>query len=401
MPERKQIYRLFAATFFLSLAFSTWRSVLNNFLVEDLGATGLDRGMMEAVREVPGLLSVLLMAVVGTIGEPVLGSLCMLLLSGGTLAFSYSQNVHDTLFPLFVASMGIHLWIPVRQSLLLALTQRSATGAVLGDASAVGGIAALLGSAMVYLSVQRIGYRGVFVESTVAAALGGLVMLSLFGISTAKHKDRILVRRRYLLFYVLTMLDGCRRQIFITFALFALVKVHGATALEITVLIAASQGINVVVQPLIGRCTDRFGERALLLVGTMVPIGVFIGYALVYAKPVLFALYCLDSACLGTNIARTTYLNKIAPREDVLPSLSFGVTVNHVLAVPLPLLGGILWERLGHTATFLTGAGIAVVAVIAASYVPAKEALDRQETGSCRPLPSQPDGNRTDTEARC
>jgi len=380
MPERKQIYRLFVATFFVSLGYFTWRSVLNNFLVEDLGATGFDRGLMEAVREVPGLLSVLLMAVVGTIAEPALGFLCMLLLAGGTLAFSFSRDVHATLFPLFIASTGIHLWIPVRQSLLLALTQRSSTGAVLGDARAVSGIAALFGAAMVYLSVHRIGYRGVFVESAVAATLGGLVMLSLFGISTAKHKDRILVRRRYLLFYMLTMLDGCRRQIFVTFALFALVSVHGATAREIAVVIAASQGINVVVQPLIGRGTDRFGERVLLLIGATVPIMVFIGYAFVYAKPVLFALYCLDSACLGTNIARATYLNKIAPREDVLPSLSFGMTMNHVLAVPLPLVGGVLWERFGYATTFLTGAGIAVVAVIAASCVPAKEKLDRQET---------------------
>lgn len=379
MHKRKQIYRLFAATFFLSLAFCMWRMVLNNFLVEDLGATGFDRGMMEAVREVPGLLSVLLMAAVGMIAQPVLGFLCALLLAGGTLAFSFSQDVSATLFPLFIASMGIHLWIPIRQSLLLALTQRSSTGAVLGDVRAVSGIAALLGSAMVYFSVYRIGYRGIFVESTVAAVLGGLVMLSLLGISTAKHKDLILVRRRYGLFYLLTMLDGCRRQIFITFALFALVSVHHATAREIAVLIAVSQAINVFVQPLIGRSTDRFGERVLLLIGATVPIMVFIGYAFVYAKPILFALYCLDSACLGTNIARTTYLNKIAPREDVLPSLSFGVTMNHVIAVPLPLVGGILWERLGHAATFLTGAGIAVVALIAASYVPAKGELERQE----------------------
>ena len=377
--QRTQIYRLFAVTFFLSLAFYTWRSVLNNFLVEDLGATGFDRGLMEAVREVPGLLSVLFMAVVGTIAQPVLGFLCMLLLAGGTLAFSFSQDVNATLIPLFIASMGIHLWIPVRQSLLLALTHRDVTGAVLGDARAVGGIAALLGSALVYFSVTHIGYRGVFVGSTAAAVLGGLVMLGLFGIPTTKHKDRILVRRRYRLFYLLTMLDGCRRQIFITFALFALVSVHGATVREITVVLAVSQAINVVVHPLIGRCIDRFGERALLLVGAVVPIFVFIGYAFVYAKPVLFGLYCLDSACLGTNIARTTYLNKIAPREDVLPSLSFGLTMNHVIAVPLPLVGGILWERFGHAATFFTGVGIAVVAVIASNCVPPKKDLAGQQ----------------------
>jgi len=53
--------------------------------------------------------------------------------------------------------------------------------------------------------------------------------------------------------------------------------------------------------------------------------------------------------------------------------------MNHVIAVPLPLVGGILWERLGHAATFLTGAGIAVVALIAASYVPAKGELEHQE----------------------
>ena len=179
----RYVYRLFAAHFFLSLSFYIWRGVLNNFLVEDLGATGFDRGLMESVREVPGLLSVLLMAVLGAIAEPLLGFLCMMLLAGGTFMFSLSQDVTSTLLPLFVASMGIHLWIPVRGSLLLSLTHRRSTGAVLGDASAVAGIAALAGSALVYLSVGRAGYRGVLWESVEAALLGALVMLGLSAVA--------------------------------------------------------------------------------------------------------------------------------------------------------------------------------------------------------------------------
>ena len=375
----RYVYRLFAAHFFLSLSFYIWRGVLNNFLVEDLGATGFDRGLMESVREVPGLLSVLLMAVFGAMAEPLLGFLCMMLLAGGTFMFSLSQDVTSTLLPLFVASMGIHLWIPVRQSLLLSLTHRRSTGAVLGDASAVAGIAALAGSALVYLSVGRAGYRGVFWESVAAALLGALVMLGLMGVPTVRRRERFVVRRRYSLFYLLTMLDGSRRQIFITFALFALVKVHGATAKEIAVLIAVSQAINIFAQPLIGRSTDRFGERTILLIGTAVPIFVFTGYAFVHSKPVLFALYCLDSACLGTNIARTTYLGKIAPREHVLPSLSLGLTANHIMAVPLPLVGGYLWGRFGYSVTFLAGAFVSAIALVAATFVPTKGELEAKE----------------------
>ena len=62
---------------------------------------------------------------------------------------------------------------------------------------------------------------------TASTATGGAALL--FARRDRPHKKtrRIVVRRRYGLYYALNFLQGCRKQMFITFAIFALVKIHG------------------------------------------------------------------------------------------------------------------------------------------------------------------------------
>ena len=64
-------------------------------------------------------------------------------------------------------------------------------------------------------------------------------------------------RRRYWLFYFLTFMAGARRQIFIAFAVFLLVKKFGFTVQWITALFVINNGINYFLSPAIGRAIIR------------------------------------------------------------------------------------------------------------------------------------------------
>ncbi|TVM28068.1 MFS transporter, partial [Oceanidesulfovibrio marinus] len=45
----------------------------------------------------------------------------------------------------------------------------------------------------------------------------------------------------------------------------------------------------------------------------------------------------------NSSMAIRTYFQKIADPADIAPSMAVGFTINHIAAVLIPVLGGILW----------------------------------------------------------
>ncbi|MEW6754822.1 MAG: MFS transporter, partial [Candidatus Latescibacterota bacterium] len=188
----------------------------------------------------------------------------------------------------------------------------------------------------------------------------------------------LVFRRRYALFYVLQALQGCRKQMFITFAIFALVKVHGMPVQTAMVLSLVNQAFVFLTGPLMGRLVDRLGERVTLSFSHLVLIFVFLGYAWVDHRPTLYFLYCVDNAIFFGAIALTTYLHKIAPEQDVKPSLAMGVTMNHLSAVVAPILGGFAWHYFGHEVIFVSGAVLSLISLVASQRVDPARQLARE-----------------------
>ena len=54
-------------------------------------------------------------------------------------------------------------------------------------------------------------------------------------------------------------------------------------------------------------------------------------------------------------IGTTTYLRKICRPEDLAPSLAMGVSLAHLTAIVVPIIGATLWARLGYQFPFLFG----------------------------------------------
>jgi len=382
---KKYIIVFFSAQFCMMLSFRLWRAVFENFAVEVCEIDSVYRGILESIREIPGVAIVALSAVAILFTESTLASLCLFITSLGMFMFNFSGGFGSLILPLLLASTGMHLFMPVRSSLALSLTQEGKKAKQLALLGTIGSVAGLIGSGLVYLifkyiqidslyiaerTISEVQFRSVFIFATIVAAIGGIMMLTVSREEKAELKhERFIFRRKYSLYYVITFLGGCRRHIFTTFAAYALVKVHGVRAEHIALLMAVNSVLNICTRYILGHFVDRIGEKRSLTVGYTVLIFVFMGYAHIKYLPLLYILYCLDNMCFGFEVARTTYLDKIAPQEHIMQTISLGITMNHLSAIPVPIIGGFIWKKFGYSWTFMAGAAILLFSLIAVGRI--------------------------------
>jgi len=52
-----------------------------------------------------------------------------------------------------------------------------------------------------------------------------------------------------------------------------------------------------------------------------------------------------------------------------MQTISLGITMNHLSAIPVPILGGFIWKKFGYKWTFMTGAAILIFSLIAVSKI--------------------------------
>jgi predicted MFS family arabinose efflux permease len=223
------------------------------------------------------------------------------------------------------------------------------------------------------LSISGWGYRNLFY------AMGGVVMVgSIFALRNGRQaqggllrkKRKVVFRRDYWIYYLLTFLMGSRRHIFTTFAIFMLVQVYGINVRQTALLFLVNNVISSYSSAKLGKLVGRFGERKVLTFNFIGLIGVFLGYAYISFLPVLFALFVVDHVFFGFNLAVDSYFQKIAHGpEEITSNVSLAQTINHVSALVVPILGGLLWEQVAPAATFLAGVGIAVVSLILVQFI--------------------------------
>ena len=158
----------------------------------------------------------------------------------------------------------------------------------------------------------------------VCTAMGGLALFWADNKDAPAGEKRLVLKRRYLIFYALNFLQGMRKQMFITFAIFALVKVHGMPVETTMILVLINQVLITLTAAWMGRLVDRFGERRMLTLSYSVLVFVFLGYAIVEHRPSLYALYCLDNLIFFGGIALTTTRTRSRPRTNSNPRSPWG-----------------------------------------------------------------------------
>jgi predicted MFS family arabinose efflux permease len=226
-------------------------------------------------------------------------------------------------------------------------------------------LASVLATGIVYFLASSLGYRTLFVAVGVMAVIGGLLLVPLGNIGDSLPPGRkVILRRRYWLYYTLSFLMGSRRHIFTTFAIFLLVKQYGISVQTTAVLFLANSLINIYTLRLAGQLVSRLGERLTLSIAFSSLAFIFLGYAYITYLPILFVLFVLDNVLFGFNMALTTYFQKIAVTpEEITSNLATEQAINHVAAVIVPMIGGAAWELLGAQVPFIMGVVIVLAAL--------------------------------------
>jgi MFS transporter len=370
--RRRGLFFVGMAVAGVGFALSMQMAVNSNFVVDVMGIDGHEQGIMEAARESCGIIALGVLAILAGLAEPLVAAAMLSLTGVGLVAYGYAPGYLLLVASSVVWSQGLHVWMPLPQSMTLALAEPGRAGFRLGQirrAGSIGSIVALL--AALGLTLLKVPIRPLFLLAGVVVVLGGLACLWVpRNIKTPG--PRLVFRKRYGLYYLLQFLEGWRKQIFVAFAGYLLVKKYGIPLETMIWLWISTQAILWIAATPVGRLIDRVGERRVLMCYFLCLTMCFVGYAFVTNVWLLCGIYVIDNSFFVLAMALTTYVNRIAPPSEHTATLSMGVAMNHVAAVSMPIVGAILWRSVGPTWVFLLGAAAALVSVAVAAFVPGR-----------------------------
>lgn len=377
LKDRKTLLYLLAIG--NTIAFVTWQVMLNNFAVEQAQFTGEEIGILQSLREVPGFLAFTAILVMLFIRQQNFAILSLVTLGVGTAITAFYPSALWLYFTTVIMSIGFHYLETLHNSLSLQWLKKEEAPQVLGKLMSTRAISnfLVLGAIYIYLFFYSANYFLIYMlAGGITVAIGVFCWLAIPHFEDqVVQKKSLFLRKQYWLYYCLTFLAGARRQIFVVFAGFLLVEKFGFPVENVVLLTLVNAALTFWLAPKIGSLISFIGERRALTIEYVGLIIVFVSYAFVDTIAVAIALYLLDHLFFAMAIAIKTYFQKIADPADIAATSSISFTINHIAAVVLPALLGLVWV-VNHSAVFLIGAAIAVCSLLLTQLIP-----DRPEAG--------------------
>jgi hypothetical protein len=369
---------------FLGVAQSVDGSTLANYLKEHFGMLILQRSALEFPRELPGLLVVLVIGALSFLGGDVRISVAAnLIAAAGMLTLGLLPPVYAYAIPvIFIYSMGQHIFMPLSGSIGMSFAKPGETGRILGRLSSVSNVAVVISSAALWALFRfaHISFTTAFSIGAAAFVIAAVLLGFIRPTHAVRGKRRYIFRKEYRLYYWLCMLYGARKQIFLTFGPWALVEVFLQPVATMTLLFFIGAVIGIFVKPWIGHLIDKVGERFVLSAEAFLFFFTCLGYS--FAENLfrpsaaiffIYICYITDFTLDSVGMARITYMKKIALKpEEISPSLSLGTSLDHIVTIFLPILGGLAWSRGGaggYRYVFLGGAVIAFANFISSRMI--------------------------------
>lgn len=359
----------------MPVAFSTWNALLNNFVVERAGFTGVEIGILQSLREIPGFLAFTVIFVLLIIKEQAFAVVALALLGIGVALAGFFPSAIGLYCTTVLMSTGFHYFEVLKQSLALQWFEKSDAPQALGKLISVGAITSLVVYSVLWglLEVLDLDYAWIFMIA--GGVCCGLAVFMWLGFpqfeSTHEQTRKLVLRKRYWLYYALTFFSGARRQIFMVFAAFLMVEKFGYSASQVALLFLINYAFNWLFAEKIGSLIGRIGERTALSIEYAGLIIVFTAYAFVENPYVGAGLYVIDHMFFALAIAMSTYFQKIASPEDIASSSGVSFTINHIAAVVVPASLGLVWI-VSPAAVFLIGTGFAVCSLLLSQNIPAR-----------------------------
>lgn len=383
---RRPVFLLALMAFAMPISFSVWMALLNNFVIEIVGFTGVEIGWLHTIREIPGLLSVGVIFLLIYLNEQLLAPLALILLGLASGLTAYFSSFGGVIVLTFLASVGFHYFEAANQSIQLQWIDKRMAPQTLGWIAAVGSLSSLIAyiTLVVTWKAFNLSFSFVYLSSGLLTVVIALICIFFYPrIDTIHSKSRgMIIRKRYWLYYALQVMSGARRQIFLVFAAFMMVERFNFQVHEITLLFLVNFIGTMAFSPIVGQMINIFGERRILILEYIGLVIIFLAYAGIYffdwGVSVGIGLFVLNHLFFAMSFAVKTYFQKIADPEDIAPSVAVAFTINHIPAVFLPAFLGYVWVVF-PTGIFLLAALMAFISLILAFLIP-KNPLKGHET---------------------
>jgi predicted MFS family arabinose efflux permease len=353
-----------------TVGLQTWTTLFNNFAVEVVGFNGAQVGLVQSIREIPGFLSLLAIYVLLVIREHRLSAFSILILGAGLAATGFFPSFAGIAVTTLISSFGFHFFETTNMSLTLQYFKKDESPWVFGKLTSLAAATSIGIGLLIWVLMSFLSFSQVYL------ATGGLIVAAgLWALrrdpsdpQALPQRRQMVFRKKYWLFYFLTFMAGARRQIFMAFSVLLLVQKFGYSVQEVTILFAINNAINFFLGPYVGKSIIRFGERKLLSLEYVSVIFLFTAYAVVSSKLLVALIYILDQIFFTFAIAIRTYFQKVADPQDIAPSMAVGFTINHLAAVFLPAIGGLLWV-VDYRIPFFAGAAMGVISLAAVQKI--------------------------------
>ncbi|MEL7570436.1 MAG: MFS transporter [Eubacteriaceae bacterium] len=357
---------------FLGIATGIYSTIFNNFLSDTYHLSAQARGMLEFPRELPGALIFIVISSLAFLGDVKLFSIGAVITAVGAAGLGLlSPSFALLVVWMIINNLGLHMMLPLTPVIGMNLSKNENYGMRLGRYAAYNLFATIIGYGIIWAGFKFLSfnYKVSFIIASVFYLFGAIAVMRIKINKTSVKKNKLIFRKKYTLFYILSIVNGARKQIFLTFAPWVLIQMYNVDPPQFAVLGLVIAAVSIMTRTIVGKAIDIKGERFILSLTAILLIFICMGYAFAnrIAAPniaviIIAACYVIDNSMSAVDMARSTYLKKIAVHpDDVSRTLAAGTSLDHVVAMTIPFFGGLLWTKYGYEYVFLAAALIAVL----------------------------------------
>ena len=394
MPPEKQRWavRIFVAVLALAaLANGLGNSILSNYFNEVFHIDSVQRGLIEVPRESPGILCMVLVAALGGLGNLWMSVAAQLLVLAGMIVMGWCGPSYGVMLVfLFIHSLGMHLFMPLNDAISMDLAEHGREGATLGRFKGVYTLFSMVAAVLVFFGF-RSGFFSFQTQTIMpfalgaAATAGAVVLLALMALSVKQtdgvKNHKLLFRRQYLPYYMVTLAYGCQKRIKIVFAPWVIINLLGQGADTVALLTIVVHLAGTWLAPVIGRMLDRLGVKKMLLLEALYIAvsfsvmgwlaGMLAGGSFGLRDPLTWMVYGAYVLCVlfeQFNMVHSYMMRSIALNpSEVTRTLSVGLSVDHVMAIIASPVMGMIWKAWGVQYVFAAAMLSALLQVAAAA----------------------------------
>jgi len=404
-PDAK-VGRFLSVLILFGISFGLYRGIQDNYLAEIIHITPFERGIVEFFRETPGLLLILILALMYRFADSKIFKIGIAVMAGGTVGLLLTSAspffMTKVLVVIFMVlfSTGEHIIMPVRATIAMDIAKKEKAGASLGLSNSIsqfGNIAGFILVTVIFEILKNvgfdrtdiIGYRIVFGASAALMTTAALVAAALRETTLKSERRRFYFAKKFRKFYMLEVFYGARKQIFLTFAPYVLILQYGADPRIMSTLYAICAGFGMACSPLIGKIIDKVGYKIVMVADTIILVVVCILYGFAHrifpvgiAFYVVCANFVLDSIISIASMASNIYVQRIAAnQEEITATLSTGISVNHIISIFIALMGGWIWKVTGIEVLFSLSAFLGLLNSLYAATIKKEEEYHGGEAG--------------------